>query len=191
MLRFDAFMSALEKRRVAEISFGDIEEVCTSREGALSLLSHVAKIARPNDGVPTLLFALAHLATRPFLRGGLRARFRAEGAKMRLELVEDLGDGQRAPFWSGTLDAPLTELSGAVPHIRKSLHPLRLVRERADVMVFGVALRGRRASINPPAPSENPPPASASSQQLDVIPPAPAVPSDEVPPLEDEVDGGW
>lgn len=177
--------SIAEKQRLSDVAFADIEEACSTRDDALAMLRHLVTIARPRDASATLLVAVAHVASRPWLRGALRVRLRAASeSSIDLEIVEDLGKGVRIPFFERAAGVALSELVTALPHLH--LRPLRKVRQDDETLVLGVPLRGRRGSLEPPPPSQ---PAPPSSDVPPAIPKAAAVPKD--PKDGEEVDEGW
>jgi hypothetical protein len=179
-----------EKQRLSDVAFADIEEASATRDAALAMLRHLTTIARPRDAAATLLVAVAHVASRPWLRGALRVRISAASeTSIELELVEDIGGGIRTPMFKRPAGVALSELVAALPHL--PLRPLRKVRQTDDTLVLGAPLRGRRGSVEPPPPSIPAPPPTGVPD----IPRPPAVPREgddgEVGEAVKEVDDGW
>jgi hypothetical protein len=164
-----------QRKRCADVTFSDIEASSGNRDDFVALLGHMASIARPFQGAPTILFALAHLAACRWLRGGLRTTLKMDGDATVIEVTEELGPSVRAPFWSGRVGAPFSEFREALPHLRTKLFPLRLLREKEGALMLGVSERGR--AVAAPMLSEPPPPTVRGGP---VIPPPPAVPSDQM-----------
>ncbi|MCC6644435.1 MAG: hypothetical protein IT374_02550 [Polyangiaceae bacterium] len=175
-------MQGLLRQRTSDVTFQDIEEACATRDAAVALLDHYARVARPGESVASLLLLAAPLATRPWIRGPVRVRLTEAGDAIRVDVSEHLDAASKAVTWSGVIGAPIRELVDVLPHLGSQLAPLRVLAQRDDALVLG--MRGVRASLPPPVDEPLPDTRPAGALPISDLP-------DASPESVDELDEGW
>jgi hypothetical protein len=138
----------MKPARCIELRRVHVEVAIQTRENCWALLDHLAHIAKPSTGAPTMLLLFARMATTAcgWLGGDLRVELRRARETVSVDLLTELGDnlGKRV-FPSLAVNAPIDEFLGAVKRIPQMVKPLTVVKRTANVLVLGPARRGKRA----------------------------------------------
>ncbi|HEY8076832.1 MAG TPA: hypothetical protein VIF62_22050 [Labilithrix sp.] len=134
----------------AELSAEQAEDAARSQEDLQALLARCAQIARPEDGCPKILMALARVASKPWLEADMRVELSGDEATTTLALVYDHGFGIRERMMPPVLlAAGFDEFQRAVRLAPKLVEPLE-VREEEDGKLV-LTQRTRVESASPPA----------------------------------------
>lgn len=203
--------------RCIEISETNIDRAVVSREAFRALLDRAAAVARPEEGAPKLLLAIARLATShcEWLDGELRVEIEGDEHHTNLSIMVDMGAGYRErAFPVVRLQVPVDEFSRAVRLVPRLIEPLqaknvegRLVlrarsgsstlpppRIEIEALALQAALGARKVPPRPP-PARRP--ARFETKPMDVYtrPTAPRMPAVRPEPAseskETDVDDGW
>jgi hypothetical protein len=181
----------------AELSAEQAEDAARSQEGLQALLARCAQIARPEDGCPKILMALARVASQPWLEAELRVELSGDEATTTLALVYDHGFGIRERMMpSVLLSAGFDEFQRAIRLAPRLIEPLD-VREEEGTLVL---TRPTRVESAPPPPivightsirsaetDTKPPPPSGPDVEKSGVEKIPTVHRDEVGEDEDVV----
>jgi len=155
--------------RCLDITREELIAATASREACSSFLDHVARIAKPREGAPLVLFLFSRMATTAceWLEGGLRIDLIAKGEHTIVDVQVYLGEGfAERVFPRHTLAVPLDELEQSIQRFPKMIWPLAVEVGSRHVRLS--ASREVRSSTVPP---------SISFMRKTPIPKAPRVPA--------------
>ncbi len=127
------------------------------RERILALLGRMAAIARPRQGAPKILIAIAHMATRDWIEGDLLVTVAESDAGTDIALSVDEGASVSRFGQPLRVAAPFQEFEVAVRARADMLLPLRPDGEfrKASFTLRATAL-ARRTSMPPPLSAVDP-----------------------------------
>ncbi len=132
----------------------DVEVAVASRATTKSLLDHMAKVAKPNEGAPKILLLFARMATTAcdWLDGELRVELVGDAQVCVIEAMTELGGGLREralpPF---SVSVPLGEFVRAVDRVPRMIEPLH-VKSRSERRLVLVSSAERTGRSLPPPP---------------------------------------
>ena len=133
----------------AELSAEQAEEAARSPTDLKALLVRWAEIARPEDGCPKVLMAVARAATQPWLEADLRVELAGDDASTTLSVVYDHGFGIRERVFPAVqLGAPIDEFQRAIKLAPKLVAPLHVEEDDGGRLVL--TQRTRVTSAPPP-----------------------------------------
>jgi hypothetical protein len=111
----------------ADLTSEEAEQAASSLADLTALLARVAEIARPEDGCPKVLMALARAAAMPWVEADLRVELTADDDTTTLALIADQGFGVRDRLLPIVrFAAPLDEFQRAVKLAPKLIEGLAI-----------------------------------------------------------------
>ncbi|MDB5218430.1 MAG: hypothetical protein JWO86_6357 [Myxococcaceae bacterium] len=116
------------------------------------LLKRVAEIAKPGEGCPKVMMALARLVGQPWVEGDLRIELSGDDASTTMNVMCDYGVGIRERLLPLTKFAvPIDEFERALELAPKLVLPLRITDEDGKLILTPLATPEARVnSIAPP-----------------------------------------
>jgi hypothetical protein len=155
----------------ADLSAERAIDAASSPSAMRKLLARATQIAKPDDGCPKILLAVARLAEMDWIEGDLRVELAGDDETTTLSIMSDHGFGVRERILPAVrLAAPLDEFVRAVQLAPKLVAPLQVqARQGRLVLVQRDELEEERPSIrihqasltdrpDPPERSSPPPP---------------------------------
>ncbi len=132
----------------AELSAEQAEAAARSADDLKALLARCVEIARPGDGCPKVLMALARAATKAWLEAELRVELAGDDAHTTLALIYDHGFGIRERMMPPVqLAAGFDEFQRAIRLAPKLVEPLQVEEEEGKLVL---TQRTRVTSAPPP-----------------------------------------
>jgi hypothetical protein len=139
----------MELSRCIDLTRAHIEAGVQTREDCGALLDHLAYIAEPKTGAPTMLLVFARMATTAcvWLDGDLRIELRQDRDSVWIDVLTELGDGKgERVFPVLCVHVPLDEFRGAVQRIPDMVKPLSVLKNTKDMLTLGATAYVRRTS---------------------------------------------
>jgi hypothetical protein len=117
------------------------------------LLKRVAEIAKPGEGCPKIMMALARLVGQPWVDGDLRIELSGDDTSTTMNVMCDYGVGIRERLLPLTrFDVPIDEFERALELAPKLVLPLRISEEAGKLVLTPLATpEASVRSIAPPA----------------------------------------
>jgi hypothetical protein len=116
------------------------------------LLKRVAEIAKPGQGCPKVLMAVAHLVGKEWVEGDLRIELAGDETSTTLTIMCDYGVGIRERLLPNTRFAvPLDEFERALELAPRMVLPLRITDEPGKIILTPLATPEARVKTVPPA----------------------------------------
>jgi hypothetical protein len=140
-------------QRCISLTDADVERATVSRDAAKALLSHMAEVAKPNEGAPKILLVFARLATTAcdWLDGELRIELVGDGEICVIESLTELGGGLRErALPSFAVGVPLGEFVRAVERVPRLIEPLHVKTKTDRRLVLVSSLERAGRSLPPP-----------------------------------------
>jgi len=120
----------------AELTTEDAEEASRSASSMRALLAWAARIARPGEGAPKLLMAIARLAKAEWVDGTPVIEIAADGNETTLAIFSDHGMGIRERLLPQTrIRVPVDEFTRAVRLAPQLISPFQ-AQDRAGTLVL-------------------------------------------------------
>jgi hypothetical protein len=138
-------------------SSAHIEASVTTKKACWALLDHLAYIAEPSTGAPTMLLVFARMATTAcvWLEGGLRIELHRDRDTVWIDVLTEPGESiADRVFPSIAVHVPLEEFLGAVERVPEMVNPLSVVTKTHDCLTLGAIAYVRRTSGPMPAVSD-------------------------------------
>jgi hypothetical protein len=170
----------------ADLTADRANEAASSAAAMRKLLARATQIAKPDDGCPKILLAVARLADMEWIEGDLRVELAGDDETTTLSIMSDHGFGVRERVLPAVrLAAPLDEFVRAVELAPKLVAPLQVqARQGRLVLVQRDASEEDRPSIrihqasltnrpDPPERSSPPPPFDDDVHEMKTSPPPP------------------
>jgi hypothetical protein len=139
----------MDLSRCIDLNRAHIEAAVQTREDCWALLDHLAYIAEPKTGAPTMLLVFARMATTAcvWLDGDLRIELRRDRDSVWIDVLTELGDGKgERVFPVLCVHVPFDEFRGAVQRIPHMVKPLSLLHNTTDRLTLGASAYIRRTS---------------------------------------------
>lgn len=158
------------------------------------LLKRVAEIAKPGEGCPKVLMAIARLVGQPWLEGDLRVELSGDDTSTTLNVMCDYGVGIRERLLPLTrFEVPIDEFERALELAPKLVLPLRITDEEGKLILTPLAVPEAQARSIAPAALDVADASLGDGERTTAPPPADELQVvDEAMPEELEaVDGGW
>jgi hypothetical protein len=116
------------------------------------LLKRVAEIAKPGEGCPKVMMALARLVGQPWVEGDLRIELTGDDTSTTMNVMCDYGVGIRERLLPLTkFGVPIDEFERALELAPKLVLPLRITDEEGKLILTPLATpEARVQSIAPP-----------------------------------------
>lgn len=190
--------------RCSDITEADVAHAVSSADALRALLDHVAAVARPEEGAPKMLLAIARLATPQctWLDGQLRVGIDGDDQQTRVSiLVAAPGQTPRRLAPPTCLSVPFDEFTRAVRLAPRLIEPLQVLENGARIVLGSPEKRAQRPSSRPTrqAMMAIPPEAKRSRPDMPIVDPElhskPTVDRMEAVRIEEraevDVDDGW
>jgi hypothetical protein len=115
-------------KRCWDLTEAHISDALGTRAAMGQLLRDLAAVARPNDGGPKILLALARIADPQcdWREGTVRVELERAGDGTRIAVMEDLGGVRELLFPRLLLNVPFAELERSVRVAPRAIEPLQL-----------------------------------------------------------------
>jgi len=126
-------------KRCWDLTDAHIAEALETRATMAQLLRDLAQVARPNDGGPKILIALARMATPrcDWLEGSVRLELeRVEEDRTQITVMEDLGGVREIVFPRLVVNVPFAELERSVRVAPRAIEPLRVQKVAEGALVL-------------------------------------------------------
>ena len=116
------------------------------------LLKRVAEIAKPGEGCPKVMMALARLVGQPWVEGDLRIELSGDDKSTTMNVMCDYGVGIRERLLPLTrFEVPIDEFERALELAPKLVLPLRITDEEGKLVLTPLAIpEARVRSMAPP-----------------------------------------
>jgi hypothetical protein len=196
---------------VSELTSEHAKQAASSSTGIRTLLKRVAEIAKPGEGCPKIMMAIARLVGQPWVEGDLRIELSGDETSTTMNVMCDYGVGIRERLLPLTRFAvPIDEFERALELAPKLVLPLRITDEAGKLVLTPLAMPESRVhSIAPPKPDvgdeslgdgerKTAPPPPDELQVVDEAMPDELEPADltkpaatKPPPALEAADDGW
>ncbi|MCA9589174.1 MAG: hypothetical protein KC657_27880 [Myxococcales bacterium] len=134
-----------------DLTDADIDAAVASSETMGALLSLMERLAKPEQGAPKILSAIARIAASEcvWMDGDLRVEIDGDAQRTSIAVLSELGAGFReAVFPRLKLDVPLEEFSRAIRLAPQLYAPLVQVKHPTRIVLVGAA--ASTGSLAPP-----------------------------------------
>ncbi len=139
----------MKPARCIDLKRAHIEAGIETKEECGALLDHLAHVAEPSTGAPTMLLVFARMATTAcvWLDGDLRIELRRDRDSIWIDVLTELGGsaGERV-FPSIAVHVPFDEFLGAVERLPQMIKPLSVLRKTTDRLTLGASAYVRRTT---------------------------------------------
>lgn len=135
-----------------ELTSEHAKQAASSSANIRTLLKRVSEIAKPGEGCPKVLMAVAQLAGQSWVEGDLRAELSGNDTSTTLAVMCEYGVGIRERLIPlATFAVPLDEFERALQLAPKLVLPLRISDEGGKIVLTPLASpQGRDGTIPPP-----------------------------------------
>jgi hypothetical protein len=115
------------------------------------LLKRVAEIAKPGEGCPKVLMAVAHLVGKEWVEGDLRIELSGDDTATTLTIMCDYGVGIRERLLPNTrFEVPIDEFERALELAPRMVLPLRISDEVGKIVLTPLSSPEARVRTAPP-----------------------------------------
>jgi hypothetical protein len=137
---------------VSELTSEHAKQAASSSAEIRKLLKRVAEIARPGEGCPKIMMAIARLVGQPWVEGDLRIELSGDDTSTTMNVMCDYGVGIRERLLPLTRFAvPIDEFERALELAPKLVLPLRITDEDGKLILTPLATpEARTKSTAPP-----------------------------------------
>jgi hypothetical protein len=126
-------------------------QAASSSDGFRTLLKRVAEIARPGQGAPKLLIAVAHLVGQDWIEGELRVELSGDERSTTIIVICEFGEGIRERLVPATrLQVPIDEFERALELSPKLILPLKFTDELDKLVLTPLVSADTKRSGRPP-----------------------------------------
>src|SRR5262249_39841793 len=125
-------------KRCIDLTDDQIDAALVSREATGELLGEMAKVARPKEGAPKILFVLARAARQKcaWLGGPLLVQIVPAGEKTEVRIATDRGGGVVVALFAKQLvDAPFSEFERSLKVAARMVEPLRVYPQEGKIVL--------------------------------------------------------
>jgi hypothetical protein len=123
----------------AELTMDDAEEAALSADSMRALLAWAAEIARPGQGAPKVLMAIARLPRADWVAGTCYVEIKGTASATTLSVVADRGMGLSEHLLPQTvMQVPVDEFARAVRLAPQLIAPLRAL-QHGDALILAPA----------------------------------------------------
>lgn len=138
---------------VSDLTSEHAKLAASSSDEIRKLLKRVSEIAKPGEGCPKVMMALAHLVGQPWVEGDLRIELSGDDTSTTMNVMCDYGPGIRERLLPLTrFEVPIDEFERALELAPKLVLPLRITDEAGKLILTPLATpEARLQSIAPPA----------------------------------------
>lgn len=120
----------------AELTSSDAKQAASSSAQVRALLERFAVIARPGEGCPKVLIAIAHLVGQEWVEGPLRVEISGDDVSTTLVVMCDYGVGIRERILPLTrFEVPFEEFSRALELSPGLVLPLKITDEQGKMVL--------------------------------------------------------
>jgi len=137
---------------VGDLTSEHAKQAASSSAEIRTLLKRVAEIAKPGEGCPKILMAIARLVGQPWVEGDLRIELSGDDTSTTMNVMCDYGVGIRERLLPLTRFAvPIDEFERALELAPKLVLPLRISDDEGKLILTPLATPEARVhSIAPP-----------------------------------------
>jgi hypothetical protein len=126
-------------------------EAASSSEGFRTLLKRVAEIARPGQGAPKFLLAIARLVGQDWIEGELRVELSGDERSTTIIIICEFGEGIRERLVPATrLEVPIDEFERALELSPKLVLPLKYTDQLDKLVLTPLVSADPKRSGRPP-----------------------------------------
>ncbi|MDB4942713.1 MAG: hypothetical protein JWP97_2247 [Labilithrix sp.] len=119
-----------------ELTVEHAKHAATSSDAMRKLLKRVAEVARPGEGAPKLLMAIARLVGQDWVEGELRVELAGDDATTTLIVMADFGVGIRERMFPMVrLSVPIDEFHRALELAPQLVLPLKITDETGKIVL--------------------------------------------------------
>lgn len=127
-------LAALESCR--ELTSEHAKQAASSSVEIRTLLKRVSQIAKPDDGCPKVLMAIAHLVGQEWIEGDLRIELSGDDASTTLIVMCDYGVGIRERLLpAARFEVPIDEFERALELAPRLVLPLRITDDDGKIVL--------------------------------------------------------
>ena len=139
---------------VSDLTSEHAKQAASSSSEIRTLLKRVAEIAKPGEGCPKIMMAIARMVGQPWVEGDLRIELSGDETSTTMNVMCDYGVGIRERLLPLTRFAvPIDEFERALELAPKLVLPLRITDEAGKLVLTPLAMPESRVhSIAPPKP---------------------------------------
>ena len=137
---------------VSDLTSEHAKQAASSSAEIRTLLKRVAEIAKPGEGCPKIMMAIARLVGQPWVEGDLRIELSGDETSTTMNVMCDYGVGIRERLLPLTRFAvPIDEFERALELAPKLVLPLRITDDDGKLVLTPLAMPESRVhSIAPP-----------------------------------------
>jgi hypothetical protein len=126
-------------------------KAAASSDGFRTLLKRVAEIARPGQGAPKFLMALACLVGQDWIEGELRVELSGDEHSTTIIVICEFGEGIRERLVPATrLQVPIDEFERALELSPKLVMPLKVTDQLDKLVLTPIGSGEQKRSARPP-----------------------------------------
>lgn len=148
-----------------------------------ALLRRFSEIAKPGNGGPRILLALARLVDQPWVEGRLRAEIAADGDATKIDVFCEHGAGILERLLPSTrLEVPFSEFAQTIEERPEMVLPLRVTDEDAKIILTPLLTTPESADV--PVPTFELEEQSLGDAERRTAPPPAGIPAEAAALLE-------